>query len=86
MSTSRSNTRLDDNQIQLDKARQAVANVIWFFNNQEFRHAPLKSKIPKSMANGLPKQKKNGIIFSHNRGGVFRAPDQPLNTSVRKDL
>ena len=38
---------LEDNQIQLDKARQSVANVIWFFNNQELSTRALEKQDPE---------------------------------------
>ena len=42
-------TKLDDNEAQLDKARQAVANVIWFFNNQEVSTRALEKQDPEAI-------------------------------------
>lgn len=77
-------TRLDDNQIQLDKARQAVANVIWYFNNQELSTRALERQDPEVYGQWFSKAKEEWINFSHNHGGIFRAPDQPLNTVMEK--
>ncbi len=77
-------TRLDDNQIQLDKARQAVANVLWYFNNQEISTRSLEKQEPEVFAQWFAKGKEEWNNFSHNRGGIFRAPDQPLNSILEK--
>ena len=78
------NTRLEDNQIQLDKARQAVVNTIWFFNNQELSTRMLEKQDPDTFNQWFGKAKEEWNNFNHNRGGIFRAPDQPLNTVLEK--
>lgn len=78
------NTRLEDNQIQLDKARQSVSNVIWYFNNQELSTRSLEKQDPEVFAQWFAKAREEWNNFSHNRGGIFRAPDQPLNTVLEK--
>jgi cell division protease FtsH len=78
------NARLDDNQIQLDKARQTVANVIWYFNNQELSTKSLEKQDPEAFSQWFAKAKEEWNNFSNNRGGVFRAPDQALNTVLEK--
>ncbi len=78
------NTRLEDNQIQLDKARQAVANVIWYFNNQELSTRALEKQDPEIYNQWFAKAKEEWNNFNHNRGGIFRAPDQPLNAVLEK--
>ena len=40
-------SKLEDNQAQLDKARQTVAHVIWFFNNQELSTRALEKQDPE---------------------------------------
>lgn len=77
-------TRLDDNQIQLDKARQSMANVIWYFNNQELSTRSLEKQDPEVYSQWFAKAKEEWHNFSHNRGGIFRAPDQPLNAVLEK--
>lgn len=76
--------RLDDNQIQLNKARQAVSHVIWYFNNQELSTRALEKQDPELFGQWFLKAKEEWNQFSHNRGGGFRAPDQPLNVVLEK--
>jgi cell division protease FtsH len=76
--------RLEDNQIQLDKARQSVTNVIWYFNNQELSTRALEKQDPEAYGQWFTKAKEEWNNFSHNRGGMFRAPDQPLNPVLEK--
>jgi len=78
------NVRLEDNQIQLDKARQSVTNVIWYFNNQELSTRALEKQDPEVYGQWFGKAKEEWNNFGHNRGGVFRAPDQALNTVLAK--
>lgn len=78
------NARLDDNQIQLNKARQSVANVIWYFNNQEMSTKSLEKQDPETFSQWFAKAKEEWNHFSQNRGGIFRAPDQPLNPVLEK--
>jgi cell division protease FtsH len=76
--------RLEENQIQLDKARQAVANVIWYFNNQELSTRALEKQDPEVYSQWFAKEKEEWNNFNQNRGGIFRAPDQPLNIVLEK--
>lgn len=78
------NARLEDNLIQLGKTRQSVANVIWFFNNQELSSRALEKQDPELFSQWFTKAKEEWNNFQQNRGGVFRAPDQPLNTVLEK--
>jgi cell division protease FtsH len=77
-------TRLDDNQVQLDKARQAVSSVIWFFNNQELSTRALEKQDPEKFNQWFMTAKEEWDNFAHNRGGFFKAPDQPLNNVLEK--
>lgn len=76
--------RLDENQAQLDKARQAVTHVIWFFNNQELSTRALEKQDPEKFNQWFLNAKEEWSNFDHNRGGIFKAPDQPLNTVLEK--
>lgn len=78
------NTRLADNQIQLDKSRQSVANVVWYFNNQELTTRALEKQDPEVFGQWFAKAKEEWNNYAHNRGGIFRAPDQALNTVLEK--
>lgn len=75
---------LEENQIQLDKARQSVANVIWYFNNQELSTRMLEKQDPEVFSQWFAKAKEEWSNFNHNRGGIFRAPDQPLSVVLEK--
>jgi cell division protease FtsH len=75
---------LEDNQAQLDKLRQTVANVIWFFNNQELSTRSLEKQDPELFHQWFLTAKEEWNNFHENRGGTFRAPDQPLNNVLEK--
>lgn len=76
--------QLEDNEVQLDKARQAVSSVIWFFNNQELSTKALEKQDPDVYAQWFKTAKEEWDAFPHNRGGYFKAPDQPLNIVLEK--
>ncbi len=77
-------TKLDDNQAQLEKARQAVANVIWFYNNQELSTRALEKQDSEQYSHWFMTAKEEWDGFAANKGGIFKAPDQPLNTVLEK--
>lgn len=76
--------QLDDNQQQLDKARQSVENVIWFFNNKELSTRALEKQDYEQFNHWFMNAKEEWDNFPANRGGFFKAPDQPLNTVLEK--
>jgi len=78
------NTELEDNQAQLDKARQSVDHVIWFFNNQELSTRSLEKQDPEQFNHWFINAREEWNNFATNRGGYFKAPDQPLNTVLEK--
>ena len=51
------NTKLEDNEAQLDKARHAVSQVIWFFNNQELSTRALEKQDPEVFHHWFSKAK-----------------------------
>lgn len=77
-------SKMDDNQSQLEKARQAVSNVIWFFNNQEMSTKALERQDVEAYNQWFINEKEEWDNFNSNRGGYFKAPDQPLNTVLEK--
>jgi len=77
-------SRLDDNEAQLDKARQTVSNVIWFFNNKELSSRALEKQDPEIFNHWFMTAKEEWDNFHINRGGIFKAPDQPLNAVLEK--
>ncbi len=76
--------KLEENQAQLDKARQSVEQVIWFFNNQELSTRSLERQDPEQFNHWFLNAKEEWDNFNTNRGGEFKAPDQPLNTVLEK--
>jgi len=78
------NTKLEDNEALLDKSRQSVANVIWFFNNQELSTRALEKQDPEQFNHWFVSAKEEWDSFTTNRGGIFKAPDQPLNIVLEK--
>lgn len=77
-------TKLEDNQVQLDKARQSVTNVIWFFNNSEMSTKTLEKQDPEQYNHWFLSAKEEWDSFAANKGGFFKAPDQPLNNVLEK--
>lgn len=77
-------TKLEENEAQLEKARQSVANVIWYFNNQELSTRSLEKQDPEVFSRWFMTAKNEWDAFPANRSGHFKAPDQPLNTVLEK--
>ncbi len=75
---------LEKNDAQLDKARQAVANVTWFFNNQELSTKALEKQDSEVYAHWFAQAKQEWDNFAANKGTVFKAPDQPRNLVLEK--
>jgi len=75
---------LDDNEILMDRARQSVAHVIWFFNNQELSTRALEKQDSEVFNHWFVSAKEEWDSFNSNRGGVFKTPDQPLNLVLEK--
>jgi cell division protease FtsH len=73
-----------NNDVQLDKARQAVANVIWYFNNQELSSRALEKQNPELFSNWFSQAKNEWDAFQTNKGIAFRAPDQPRTLVLEK--
>lgn len=75
---------LEDNRLRLDKARDAVANVIWFFNNQELSTRALERQDPEAFNQWFEKAKDEWKNFDVNKGLTFRAPDEARNLVLEK--
>ncbi|MFA6916678.1 MAG: ATP-dependent zinc metalloprotease FtsH [Parachlamydiales bacterium] len=78
------NTKLDDNSVQLDKARQNVANTVWFFNNKELSTRALEKQDPDLFTQWFATAREEWERFPANKGASFKAPDQPLNLVLEK--
>ena len=75
---------MDTNVSQLDKARQSVSQVIWFFNNQELSTRALEKQDPEAFNHWFASAKQEWENFSYNKAAPFKAPDQPRNTVLEK--
>jgi cell division protease FtsH len=75
---------LEKNVQQLDKSRQKVADVIWFFNNQEVSTRALEKQDPEAFGHWFAQAKAEWDGFALSKGLAFKAPDQPRNTVLEK--
>lgn len=80
----RLSSELEKNTALLDKARSKIANVIWFFNNQELSTRSLEKQDPEVFTHWFVQAKQEWENFQANKGLVYRAPDQPRNTVLEK--
>ncbi len=76
--------QLKDNEAKLNRARESVANVIWFFNNKEVSSRALEQENPEAFSHWFASAKKEWQGFAANRGASFKAPDQPRNQVLEK--
>ena len=75
---------LEKNDAQLEKARQSVANVTWFFNNQELSTKALEKQDPEVYGHWFAQAKQEWDNFPVNKTTIFKAPDQPRNLVLEK--
>lgn len=78
------NDELEKNDAQLDKARQAVAGLTWYFNNQELSTRALEKQDPEVYGHWFAQAKQEWDNFVANKGAFFKAPDQPRNVVLEK--
>ncbi len=79
-------SELDTNTVQLNKARQSVANVIWYFNNQELSTRALEKQDPELYSRWYSQAKQEWDHFATNKGALFKAPDQQRNLVLEKNF
>jgi len=75
---------LDKNTALLDKARQKVASVIWYFNNQELSTRALEKQDPEVYGHWFATAKQEWENFDRNKDLAYRAPDQARNTVLER--
>jgi len=75
---------IEENDRQLEKARQQVAHVVWFFNNQELSTRTLEKQDPEIFSHWFAQAKREWNAFPVNKRTIFKAPDQPLNLVLEK--
>ena len=77
-------SRFETNEAELAKARDSVANVIWFFNNKELTTKSLERQDPESYEQWFAQSQEEWKNFETNKSLVFKAPDQPRNAALDK--
>jgi len=75
---------LEKNTSLLDKTRQKVASVIWYFNNHELSTKSLEKQEAEAFSYWFAQAKQEWEGFNANKGLAYRAPDQPRNTVLEK--
>jgi cell division protease FtsH len=75
---------LEKNENLLDKARQKIASVIWYFNNQELSTRALEKQDFEIFSHWFAQSKLEWENFQQNKGLAYRVPDQPRNTVLEK--
>lgn len=75
---------LEKNEAQLEKARQSVAHVTWYFNNQELSTKALEKQDPEAFQHFFAQAKQEWTNFPSNKAASFKAPDQPRNLVLEK--
>lgn len=75
---------LEITQSRLNRARDEVSSVIWFFNNQELSTKALEKQDWETFHPWFTNASEEWHSFNENRGASFRAPDQPVNLVLEK--
>lgn len=75
---------LKENGAQLNKARESVADVTWFFNDKEVSTKALEKQSPEAYSLWFAQAKKEWDNFAQNKGLAFKAPGQPRNQVLDK--
>ncbi len=76
--------QLDENEAQLERAQNGVSGVVWFFNNKEISTRALTRQDPELYQQWFTNAQTEWENFEKNKGGFFKAPDQPLNIVLEK--
>lgn len=76
--------QLEENEQLLDKERADVADMIWFFNNQQLSTRALEKQVSEAYGQWFADAKEEWDNFAINKGLSFKAPDQPLNLVLEK--
>ncbi|MBX9744748.1 MAG: ATP-dependent zinc metalloprotease FtsH [Chlamydiales bacterium] len=76
--------QLEKNNALLDKARQKVASVIWYFNNQELSTKALEKQDGETYSHWFAAAQQEWKSFEQNKGLAYRAPDQERNTVLER--
>ena len=74
----------NENKAELSKARQGVADFVWFFNSRELSTKALEKQSPEEFSLWFIHAKNEWEAYPENKGSVFKAPDQPRNLVLEK--
>ena len=80
------NDELEKNDAQLDKARHAVANVTWYFNNQELSSRALEKQDPEVYGHWFAQAKQEWDNFAANKGLFSKPPTSPAISCWKRPL
>jgi ATP-dependent metalloprotease FtsH len=75
---------LTKNTALLDKSRQKVSSVIWYFNNQELSTRALEKQDAEVYSHWFASAQQEWKSFEQNKGLAYRAPDQARNTVLER--
>lgn len=78
--------QLVNNTQALDQVRDAVAEVIWYFNNQELSTRRLEQQDPDLLNQWYQQASQEWANFDANKGLPFKAVDQPRNLVLEKNF
>lgn len=78
--------RLENNSMQLDRARKNVADVTWLFNNKEVSTKTLEKQDSESFSHWFSAAKQEWKNFDENKGLNFQAVDQPRTLALEKNF
>jgi cell division protease FtsH len=76
--------KLQNTDIKLDKAREKVRDVVWYYENNELSTRALERQNSESYLHWFVNAKEEWEGFPKNKAGFFKAPDQPLNKVLEK--
>ncbi len=69
--------QLEANKVALDRSREKVSDVIWYFNNRELTTKALEKEDFDLFAHWFKQANEEWEHFLLNKGAGFKAPDQP---------
>lgn len=78
--------RLDNNVIQLDRARRDVSGVTWLFNNKEISTRALEKEDSETFSHWFSQAQTEWKNFPANKGLSFKAVDQPRTLALEKNF
>jgi len=78
--------KIENNAIQLDRARKNVSNTTWYFNNKEVSTRTLEGQDPEVFSRWYQGAKAEWQNFAQNKNLSFKAVDQPRTVALEKNF